>query len=61
MVKDSNPEKKNKTTDTTPEDHLQDQYEFGLNEDVRKELEKEDDDHKEPDNIADDDDVIIED
>lgn len=61
MTKESNPNKKNKETDTEQEEILQDQYEFGLNEDTRKELEKEEDDHKESDNVADEDDIVIDD
>lgn len=61
MTKESNPNKKNKETDTKQEDILQDQYEFGLNEEVRKDLEKDEDDHKESDNVADEDDVVIDD
>lgn len=54
MVKDNEENKKQ-------EELLDDQYVFGLNEDTRKELAKEEDDHKEPDNIADEDDHIIKD
>ncbi len=51
--------KKDETTDTTQEEKLQEQYEFGLNEDTRKEIEKKDDEHKESDNVADEEDVIV--
>lgn len=52
---ENNKEKKNQ------EEHLDEQYEFGLNEETRKELAKEDDDHKESENLADEDDHIIKD
>lgn len=58
MVKESNPEKKKMTDDETI---LDEQYEFGLNEDTREEIKKEDEDHKESENIADEDDVVIDD
>lgn len=61
MTKDSNAKKKNKQTDKDQEEILKDQYEFGLNEEVREKLEEEEDAHKESDDIADEDDVIIED
>lgn len=54
-----NSEKKDNETDKKQEDILDDQYEFGLNEDVRKELEAEEDSHKEPDDVADEDDTVI--
>lgn len=60
MTKDSNPKKKNKATEDAQEKILDDQYEFGLNEETRKELEQKEDDHKESDNVADKDDVVIE-
>lgn len=60
MTKESTPKKKNKETDQDQEEILKDQYEFGLNEETREKIEKEEDDHKESDKIADEDDIIIE-
>lgn len=45
----------------TQEEALEEQYEFGLNEETRKEMEKDDDDHKESDNVADQDDIVMKD
>lgn len=61
MTKD---EKRNKghngeQTDSTQEEQLMDeQYEFGLNEDVREKMEDEDN-RKEPEDKADEDDTVI--
>ncbi|MDN6161418.1 MAG: hypothetical protein L0I79_01480 [Atopostipes sp.] len=51
MVKDKNNE----------EERLDNQYEFGLNEDVRKEIAEEEDSHAAPEDKADEDDDIIKD
>lgn len=59
MTKHSNSDKNKKQTNKDQEEILQDQYEFGLNEEVRKELEEKEDSHKEPDDIADADDIVI--
>lgn len=66
MAKDKKPKNDmhdGEQTDSSQAEQLMDeQYEFGLNEDVREEIEnQEDDNHKEPENKADKDDVIIKD
>lgn len=50
-----------KQTDSTQEEQLMDeQYEFGLNEDVREKMEEADkEDRKEPEDKADEDDTVI--
>jgi len=45
--------------DSQAEQLMDEQYEFGLNEDVREKIEQEDSDHKEPDNKANKDDVVV--
>lgn len=48
-----------KQTDNSQEEKLMDeQYEFGLNEDTREKIEK-DGDHREPEDKADKDDTVI--
>lgn len=59
MTKDSDKRRKDEETEDDTEEMLQDQYEFGLHEDVREEIEEEDDDHKEPKDKADKDDEVI--
>lgn len=58
MSKDSEKKNKDETKDTTQEEILQEQHEFGLHEDVREKLEKEDE-RKEPKDKVDADDEVI--
>lgn len=51
--------KDDETKDDTQEKKLKEQYEFGLNEDVREEIEDEEDSHKEPEDKADATDKVI--
>lgn len=67
MTKDQESEEKklDKTEDAATEKNqkeklMDEQYEFGLNEDVREEIEKEDG-HREPDDKADETDEVIND
>jgi hypothetical protein len=62
MAKDEQSKKEHDETqdDTQKKELMDEQYEFGLNEEVREEIEdQEDDGHKEPKDKADRDDVVI--
>lgn len=52
---------KNNEENKKQEEILDEQYEFGLNEETRKKIAKEEDDHKESKNLADKEDYIIKD